>query len=107
LKRSDMILRLMKKKGILTAEEYRLALSQQPNIGGMQKKVDEAIVKEVVPEDVFANMTSAVILSPEAPENGNEENAQTEETPAPFSPDEVPAPESQDVPAESHKPEAR
>jgi monofunctional biosynthetic peptidoglycan transglycosylase len=107
LKRSDMILRLMKKKGILTAEEYRLALSQQPNIGGMQKKVDEAIVKEVVPEDVFANMTSAVILSPEAPENGNEENAGMGETPPSPSPDEVPAPESQDVPAESHKPEAR
>jgi monofunctional biosynthetic peptidoglycan transglycosylase len=108
LKRSDMILRLMKNKGILSAGEYRLALFQQPNISGMQRKVDEAIAKEVVSEDVFANMTSAVILSPEAPEvpeAGSEENAQTEETPAPPSPDAVPAPKSQGLPADSHLPE--
>jgi monofunctional biosynthetic peptidoglycan transglycosylase len=105
LKRSDMILRLMKRKGILTPGEFRLALSQQPNIGGMQKKVDEAIVKEVVPEDVFANMTSAVILSPEVPENGSEENAETGEVPPSPTPDTVPAPESQGLPAEGQQPE--
>ena len=110
LKRSNMILRMMKKNGILTAGEYRFALSQQPNIGGMQKKVDEAIEKEVVPEDVFANMTSAVILAPEdpeVPEAGSGEDAQTGEAPPPSAPDAVPAPESKDLPAESQEPEAQ
>ena len=102
LKRSDMILRLMKKKGILTAAEYRLALSQQPNIRGMQKKVDEAIEKEVVPEDVFANMTSAVIISPEVseiPETVSEEKGQPAGAPA------QPAPETRDLPTEVQQPE--
>ncbi|HLO27136.1 MAG TPA: biosynthetic peptidoglycan transglycosylase [Geobacteraceae bacterium] len=43
LKRSDMILRLMRDKGVLTNEEYRSAEAEVPNINGMQKKVDETI----------------------------------------------------------------
>ena len=42
LKRSDMILRLLRDKGVLSGEEYRLALAEVPNISGMQKKVDDS-----------------------------------------------------------------
>lgn len=77
LRRSNMILRLLKKKGIITVSEYRVALAEQPNIGGMQKKVDEAIENEPL-EDIFANMSSAVILSPDASvaEEGGDSNSE-------------------------------
>lgn len=42
LKRSDMVLRLLREKGVLTDAEYRQALAETPNIGGMQKKVDKS-----------------------------------------------------------------
>ena len=57
LKRSDMILGLLRKKGVLTEEEYRRALAEEPNISGLQRKVDESIKKE----DVLANLSSATI----------------------------------------------
>jgi monofunctional glycosyltransferase len=47
LQRSDMILRLLRDKGVLTAEEYRLALAEVPDISGMQKKVDQSISGKV------------------------------------------------------------
>lgn len=47
LKRSDQILRLMRDKGVLTGEEYRLALAETPNISGMQKKVDDSLAGRV------------------------------------------------------------
>jgi monofunctional biosynthetic peptidoglycan transglycosylase len=47
LKRSDMILRLLRDKGVLTREEYRLALAESPNIKGMQRKVDQSISAKV------------------------------------------------------------
>lgn len=47
LKRSDMILRLLRDRGVLTGEEYRLAMAEAPNIGGMQKKVDQSISGKV------------------------------------------------------------
>lgn len=47
LKRSDMILRLLRDRGVLSAEEYRLALAEVPNIGGMQKKVDQSFSAKV------------------------------------------------------------
>ncbi|MEA5114912.1 MAG: biosynthetic peptidoglycan transglycosylase [Geobacteraceae bacterium] len=58
--RSDEILRLLRRKGILTEGEYRLALSQQPNVSRLQQKVDESIKKE----EAFANLTSAVMPEP-------------------------------------------
>jgi len=47
LKRSDMILGLLRDKGVLTGEEYRLALAEVPNISGMQKKVDQSVSARV------------------------------------------------------------
>jgi len=43
LKRSDMILRLLKQKGVLGEAEYQAALAESPNVGRLQKKVDEVI----------------------------------------------------------------
>ena len=40
LKRSDMILRLLRKNGVLGEAEYQAALAEQPNIAGLQRKVD-------------------------------------------------------------------
>ncbi len=42
LKRSEMVLRLLRQKGVLTEAEYRQALAETPNIAGMQKKVDQS-----------------------------------------------------------------
>ena len=47
LKRSDMVLRLLRQKGVLTDAEYRQALAETPNIGGMQKKVDKSFAGKV------------------------------------------------------------
>jgi monofunctional glycosyltransferase len=55
LKRSDMVLRLLRGKGVLSEEEYRLALAEVPNITGLQRKVDDSIKKE----EVLANLSSA------------------------------------------------
>jgi monofunctional biosynthetic peptidoglycan transglycosylase len=42
LKRSDMILKLLRQKGVLSEGEYRQALAEKPNISGMQRKVDQS-----------------------------------------------------------------
>jgi len=55
LKRSNMILGLLRRKGVLTEGEYQAALAEPVNIAGMQRKVDESIKKE----DVFENLTGA------------------------------------------------
>ncbi|HBA71845.1 MAG: transglycosylase [Geobacteraceae bacterium GWC2_55_20] len=55
LKRSDMILRLLRKRGVLSEGEYQAALAQSPNVGHMQQKVDAII--SVPP--VFSSPSSA------------------------------------------------
>lgn len=55
MKRSDTILRLLRKKNVLSEAEYQAALAEVPNIGRLQKKVDESIKKV----EVFNDMTSA------------------------------------------------
>jgi len=47
LKRSDMVLRLLRENGVLNEAEYRQALAETPNIGGMQKKVDKSFTGKV------------------------------------------------------------
>jgi monofunctional biosynthetic peptidoglycan transglycosylase len=56
LRRSNMILGLLKSKGVLSPAEYRQALAETPNIGRLQKKVDESIKKEEV---VLPNISGA------------------------------------------------
>jgi monofunctional biosynthetic peptidoglycan transglycosylase len=47
LKRSDMLLRQLREQGVLTEAEYRHALAEVPDIGGMQKKVDQSFSGKV------------------------------------------------------------
>ena len=55
LKRSDMILRLLRQKGVLGEGEYQAAMAESPNVGRLQKKIDEVI--STVP--VFTSPSSA------------------------------------------------
>lgn len=63
LKRSDMILGLLARKGVLSEGEYRQALAETPNVGRMQLKVDESIRKV----EVMTNVSSARLPAPEEP----------------------------------------
>jgi monofunctional biosynthetic peptidoglycan transglycosylase len=54
LKRSDMVLHLLRQKGVLTEAEYRLALTETPNIGGMQKMVDKSFTAKM--KSFFRNL---------------------------------------------------
>jgi monofunctional glycosyltransferase len=47
LKRSDMILGLLRNKGVLSETEYRQALAETPDISGMQRKVDKGFTGKV------------------------------------------------------------
>jgi monofunctional biosynthetic peptidoglycan transglycosylase len=60
-KRSDMILRLLRGKGVLSDGEYRTAIAQKPNTDGLQRKVDFTIARV---EAVQAPMTSVLMLLP-------------------------------------------
>jgi len=70
LQRSNMILKLLANKGVLSQAEYRVALAESPNVGRMQKKVDESIKKV----EVMANLSSARMAQP--PEAGEKEQVQ-------------------------------
>jgi monofunctional glycosyltransferase len=43
VKRSEMILKLLRKRGVLSEDEYQAALAQSPNVGRLQQKVDATI----------------------------------------------------------------
>jgi len=47
LKRSDMILRLLRDNGVLTEREYRWAMAETPDINGMQRRVDRTFSGKV------------------------------------------------------------
>lgn len=78
LKRSNMILGLLRKNGVLSEDEYRTALAQSPNIGRMQQKVDAVI--SVPP--VFSSPSSARQEAPEAVVEKNQEQQDKQEQPA-------------------------
>ncbi len=61
MSRSDMILGLLRNKGVLSEIEYQAALAEVPNIAGLQRKVDEGIARA---ETVQTPMTSASVLRP-------------------------------------------
>lgn len=99
LRRSDMILRLMRGKGVLSEEEYRMALAEEPNVSGLQKKVDDSIRKV----EVLTNISSATVpLPPSAEKAGG--GSQQPEVPT-SSPGMTGAPE-QPVEGGSEKPPA-
>ena len=59
LKRSDKILGLLRKRGVLTEEEYQRALAEMPNIAGMEKKIAATVVQEAVQQP----LSSATVKS--------------------------------------------
>lgn len=89
LRRSNMILRNMRSSGVISAAEYQLALAQQPNIGGLQRKVDFSLQQEQEP--VQQPLSSAQEVPPVVP------SAETEPAPAVESP--LPTAPEQPLPA--------
>lgn len=79
LKRSNMILRLLRNKGALSAGEYQQAMGQEPNIAGLQRKVDQSIEKV---EAVFENFTGAAGPQEPAPAPAPEGESPSREAPA-------------------------
>jgi monofunctional biosynthetic peptidoglycan transglycosylase len=80
LRRSDMILKLLKGKRVLSDEEYNAAVATAPNINGLQKKVEESINKE----ELFVNQSSIAPVTlhldqPPAGGGGNSDADQREE----------------------------
>ena len=74
LKRSDMIVKLMRQKGVLDEGEYRSALAEQPNVAGMQRKVDLVIAQP----PVFTSPSSARIKTEQpAPDEAPEQSVET------------------------------
>jgi len=73
MKRSDMILKLLRKRGVLSEDEYQRALAETPNIAGLQRKVDESIKKG----EAFPNRTGASL--PVLPAEGEGEPPAREE----------------------------
>jgi len=71
LKRSDMILRLLRQKGVLGEGEYQAALAEQPNIAGMQRKVDQSVSQP----PVFTSPSSAKV-EPIVPQAGEQQEKQ-------------------------------
>ena len=64
LKRSEMILRQLRATGVISSDEYKAALSQQPNIAGMQRKVDKTLEKPPVQQPI----SSSHLPPPQSPE---------------------------------------
>ena len=89
LKRSNMILKLLRKNGVLDEGEYQASLAQSPNVGRMQQKIDAVISTP----PVFTSTTSAGQETVEKPlENEPEklENPDSPETPEAAAPPQPP-----------------
>jgi monofunctional glycosyltransferase len=87
LKRSNMILRLLASKGVLSRAEYQSAMAESPNVGRMQKKVDESI-KRV---EVMANLSSVRAAEPPEPPEPPEQKDDQQPQPAPAAEPQTPA----------------
>ena len=76
LKRSNMILRLLRQKGVLSEAEYQTALASELNIAGLQRKVDQSVNQP----PVFASPTSAQlpVTTPVEPDNTLNTNPEPE-----------------------------
>jgi monofunctional biosynthetic peptidoglycan transglycosylase len=86
VKRSNMILRLLRKQGVLDEAEYQAALAQSPNVGRLQQKVDATISTP----PVFASPSSARLQTDEKPvEEPLDTAAEPSETPPENKPSEL------------------
>ncbi len=68
VERSDMILRLLRGKGVISEDEYRLALAEAPNIAGLQAKVDDSIARAEVVQTQISSATRPPAEETTAPE---------------------------------------
>ncbi len=76
LKRSTMILKLLRKNGVLDEGEYQASLAQSPNVGRMQQKVDAVITAP----PVFASTSSASQEVPEKPLEADQEKQEQQDS---------------------------
>ncbi|HIJ87804.1 MAG TPA: transglycosylase domain-containing protein [Desulfuromonadales bacterium] len=90
LKRSDMILRLLRQKGVLGEAEYQAALAQSPNIAGMQRKVDALISAP----PLFTSQSSA---RHEGQQKANEVEKKSEPPAVTVPADTAPAPQNESL----------
>lgn len=79
LKRSDMILRLLRQKGVLGEGEYQSAAASVLNIAGMQRKVDTLIAAP----PVFSAPSSARQENAEKPAEAHNENKEDHQSATP------------------------
>ncbi|MCE1225222.1 MAG: transglycosylase domain-containing protein [Geobacteraceae bacterium] len=71
LSRSNMILRKLRSKGVISSDELQVALATSPNIAGLQRKVDTAIQQEAIMKPTSSTVvptTPAVPQEPAEPE---------------------------------------
>jgi monofunctional glycosyltransferase len=68
LSRSNMILRKLRSKGVISSDELQAALGTAPNIAGLQRKVDTAIQQEAVMKPISSAIVPAVPQEPAVPE---------------------------------------
>ncbi|MBT0893408.1 transglycosylase domain-containing protein [Geobacter hydrogenophilus] len=86
LKRSTMILRLLRNKGVLSVGEYQQAMGQEPNIAGLQRKVDQSIEKEAAAFQNFSGVAGPqepTAVPPPEGESPAREASPAEPTPEP------------------------
>ena len=87
VKRSNMILRLLRKQGVLDEAEYQSALTQSPNVGRLQQKVDATISTP----PVFASPSSSRLQTDDKPaEEPLDTDADPSKTPPEDKPSELP-----------------
>lgn len=91
LSRSDMILRKLRSKGVISADEYQAALAHPLNISGLQRKVDTSIQQEIVMKPL-----SSSTVAPETPAT-----APLQEMTVPVAPADTKKDEGPPIPASS------
>src|SRR3990172_629964 len=87
VRRSDRILRRMAAARMITEEEYRGAIAEEPNIEGLSRKVERTIAspppEDRAPLPVTGNVSEPEPPAPDATSPGNEPGAGTEPPPGP------------------------
>lgn len=86
LKRSDMILRRMRARGVISADELQAALATAPNIAGLQRKVDTAVEKTAIMQPLSSAMQAD-------PADAVDAVATEPVVPTPLESDQIPPPE--------------
>jgi len=89
LRRSDMILKLLRKRGVLDEGEYQAAMAAELNIAGLQRKVDQSVNQPPVFASPSSSRSDMGGKPPEEPLDTTAEPARTspaekpsEQTPA-------------------------